>query len=159
MTFTSQSQSQSHRVVPVQPPAISSIHGMILKNGKYRCNLCNRVMRNKRNSISSHNANFHPKSLAKVSAHIRKKVHFLTYTCGMCGKGCFSRVAYREHRQSAHKPKGSSPMSMPQEVLDQEWDTPLRRLRCQATTNPYIWTFWHSVIHHGGDRETNNEVS
>lgn len=75
-------------------PGVSSLEDFdqyIRKDGPYNiCNIC-ACMKNK--------------SITNVRCHIESK-HFpgtFTYTCEFCGKDCFSKTSYRDHRSLCMK--------------------------------------------------------
>ncbi|KAI0455578.1 hypothetical protein F5B21DRAFT_185082 [Xylaria acuta] len=100
----------SKRLTPVksedidhtQVPVIASADGVILTNGKFRCNMCGSHMMNKAVNIRSHNAKFHPKDPSKISAYMRRIARIPT-PCGECGKICVNNEMLVKHIRLVHR--------------------------------------------------------
>ncbi|KAI0545659.1 hypothetical protein F4679DRAFT_588264 [Xylaria curta] len=98
-----------------QVPAVAAADGVVLTNGKFRCNMCGSQMKNSAGNIRSHNSKLHPKNPFKPSAYMKRQARIPT-PCNICEKICSSQEMLskhiREHRteQSAstaalHDPK------------------------------------------------------
>ncbi|KAI0874414.1 hypothetical protein GGS24DRAFT_459548 [Hypoxylon argillaceum] len=91
-----------------QVPVYAGANGVILKSGRYRCNICGNQMKNDKKCISSHNSNLHPKDPAKGSAYLRRIARNPT-PCSVCSKVCSSIEMFRQHMKAAHPaPKPST---------------------------------------------------
>ncbi|KAH8163448.1 hypothetical protein CIB48_g4809 [Xylaria polymorpha] len=83
-------------------PAVRSADGVILTNGKFRCNICGNKMKNEAASIRSHNSKLHPKDPNKPSAYLRRLARNPT-PCLECGKMCNSIEMLTKHARSKHR--------------------------------------------------------
>ncbi|KAI0481406.1 hypothetical protein F4859DRAFT_512551 [Xylaria cf. heliscus] len=92
-----------HTKVPIVPSA----DGVILIDGKYRCNGCGNKMKNVAATIRSHNSKLHPKNPRKPSAYMKRIARNPT-PCRECDKVCTSMEMLAKHIRSAH-PKEKSP--------------------------------------------------
>ncbi|KAJ8125612.1 hypothetical protein O1611_g8025 [Lasiodiplodia mahajangana] len=93
-------------------PELKSANGVVLKTGRYRCNICGNQMKNARHIISSHNAKLHPKDPSKGSAYLRQIARNPT-PCEECGKICSSIEMMKQHTKYAHKRAKQTTASTP----------------------------------------------
>ncbi|KAI2630575.1 hypothetical protein GGS21DRAFT_545129 [Xylaria nigripes] len=164
MTSSSSDLTRENSVDPAQIPAIPKADGVVLKNGKFRCNLCSRTLQNKKSCISSHRSKHHPRDPSTITAYMKHKL----YTCNLCGENSIGKEALKTHQRSAHQlladqnpvPVQTAP-NRTRRTQEEEhiWDAPLEQLKLQANTDPYIWMFWHSLVRREDGRGKHLEVS
>ncbi|KAI1743472.1 hypothetical protein F4680DRAFT_471010 [Xylaria scruposa] len=100
-----------------QAPAVAAADGVVLTNGKYRCNTCGSQMKNSAGNIRSHISKLHPKDPSKPTSYMRRQARIPT-PCSICKKICSSQEMLskhiREHQRAeqsastavSHDPKG-----------------------------------------------------
>ncbi|KAI1313521.1 hypothetical protein F5Y03DRAFT_405107 [Xylaria venustula] len=92
---------EENEVDPSQSPSLKGANGVILKSGKYCCNICGSLLNNKKALIKCHNSKMHPKNPVKSSAYLRQRAPKAS-PCGECGKICSSLDMLRKHTVQAH---------------------------------------------------------
>ncbi|KAI0816486.1 hypothetical protein GGR55DRAFT_697355 [Xylaria sp. FL0064] len=108
---------EENQIDPSQSPESKGADGVVLKSGKYCCNICGSRMKNDKRRIESHNTQLHPKNPSKGSAYLRrmaKRARRLT-PCSLCDKLCMNSDNLEEHMIRAHPQAGprlpSSPLA------------------------------------------------
>ncbi|KAI1195951.1 hypothetical protein F5X97DRAFT_326035 [Nemania serpens] len=89
-------------VDPNERPALIGARGVVLKNGRYRCNICRNLMGNQKRQISAHNSKLHPRDPTKGSAYLRQLAKRPS-PCEKCGKICSSLEMLKQHVRHYHK--------------------------------------------------------
>ncbi|KAI0862385.1 hypothetical protein F4860DRAFT_126595 [Xylaria cubensis] len=82
-------------------PAVASADGVVLINGKFRCNICGSQMKNTAGNIRSHNSKLHPKDPSKPSSYMKRQARIPT-PCSTCGKICTSQEMLSKHIREQH---------------------------------------------------------
>ncbi|KAI0532908.1 hypothetical protein GGR58DRAFT_506903 [Xylaria digitata] len=89
------------QIDPDQSPSLQGANGVVLKNGKYRCNICGSQMKNEKVLIRCHYSKLHPKDQNKSSAYLRQQAYRPT-PCTRCDKICSSIEMLKKHIKQAH---------------------------------------------------------
>ncbi|KAI0431387.1 hypothetical protein F5Y09DRAFT_340655 [Xylaria sp. FL1042] len=112
---TINNDDEENQVDPSQKPSLEGADGVVLKSGKYCCNLCGNRMQNEKRRIESHNSKLHPKDPVKGSAYLRRmaQVTRKLMPCSKCDKMCNSVETLEAHMRRAHPQaeQSSSPLA------------------------------------------------
>ncbi|KAI0969349.1 hypothetical protein F4678DRAFT_463610 [Xylaria arbuscula] len=106
---TASKYREQNEVDPSQSPLLKGADGVILKSGKYCCNICGSLLNNKKTLIKCHNSKMHPKNPVKSSAYLRQRAPKAS-PCGECGKICSSLDMLKKHTTQVH-PQAGQPTS------------------------------------------------
>ncbi|KAI8952810.1 hypothetical protein F4801DRAFT_599272 [Xylaria longipes] len=91
---------ENEEIDHTQVPVVALADGVVLTNGKYRCNKCGNKMSNTKKIIQCHNSKLHPKN--GTSAYLRRIARNPT-PCGKCGKICSSKEMLHQHNRIDHR--------------------------------------------------------
>ncbi|KAI3328479.1 hypothetical protein F4824DRAFT_517443 [Ustulina deusta] len=90
------SKDEQNKVDPNQSPDCEEADGVVLKSGKYCCNICGGKMKNVKKLIKCHNSKMHPQDPVKGSAYLRRMAHNPT-PCTKCDKICINIEMRNKH--------------------------------------------------------------
>ncbi|KAI1273635.1 hypothetical protein F5Y07DRAFT_402206 [Xylaria sp. FL0933] len=99
---------EKNQIDPSQSPESEGADGVVLKSGKYCCNICGSRMKNDKRRIESHNTQLHPKNPAKSSAYLRRLANRdrQLAPCSLCDKLCMNSDNLKQHMIRAHPEAG-----------------------------------------------------